>query len=283
MVAVGAPGSLITDFLRTFHTAAAAFSLVDRGRDRLPESPLDSTTYARRMARVHVYVDGFNLYHGLKEMAGHGPELTQWKWLDINALSQRLAPHDDVVGIRYFTARVKFSDVDAQKQDRQQVFLRALHTLPNVTVHYGTFLRKKKRVPLVDELGSWRYWAIRRLGLDLKRHADGGISIPIWKVEEKGSDVNLATYLLLDAFNDHFDRALLFTNDTDLCEPVRLVVQSMAKEVFIVNPRGHSQPAAALKKVASGVRTLRAAAVVASQFSNPMTDSVGEFTKPADW
>jgi hypothetical protein len=39
------------------------------------------------------------------------------------------------------------------------------------------------------------------------------------KVEEKGSDVNLASHLLLDAFQNSFDVGAVLSNDSDLVEP----------------------------------------------------------------
>ena len=45
-----------------------------------------------------VYIDGFNLYYrALKE--------TVYKWLDLGALFQELLPRNDIIGIKYFTAR----------------------------------------------------------------------------------------------------------------------------------------------------------------------------------
>jgi hypothetical protein len=49
----------------------------------------------------------------------------------------------------------------------------------------------------------------------------------VWKTEEKGSDVNLGVHLVRDAFKGHFDLAAVFTNDTDLVEPVRIVTQEL--------------------------------------------------------
>jgi uncharacterized LabA/DUF88 family protein len=55
--------------------------------------------------------------------------------------------------------------------------------------------------------------------------------------EEKGSDVNLASYLLLDAFNREYDLAVVVSNDSDLAEPIRLVRSEFGLRVRIVNPR----------------------------------------------
>jgi hypothetical protein len=51
------------------------------------------------MAKVNVYIDGFNLYYGA--LKG-----TPYKWLDLSRLCQTLLPSDTIHEIKYFTARV---------------------------------------------------------------------------------------------------------------------------------------------------------------------------------
>jgi hypothetical protein len=235
------------------------------------------------MSRVGVYVDGFNLYHGIKEMASHDGLAGSWKWLDLRALSRRLVPRDEVVQLRYFTARVRSVEADDGIAVRQQAYVRALETISEMTVHYGSFQTQKKRMPLVEGLSPGRRRLVRKLGLNLREHDDGAVTVRVWKVEEKGSDVNLATYLLVDAFHDVYDKALVFSNDTDLCEPIRFVVGERHREVVVVNPRGHRRPAAELAKVASATRGLRMAAVTSSQFPDVIQDAHGHIRKPSGW
>jgi uncharacterized LabA/DUF88 family protein len=63
----------------------------------------------------------------------------------------------------------------------------------------------------------------------------------VWvdKTEEKGSDVNLATHLLHDAFKKAFDVAVLITNDSDLVEPVKILRSDFHFPVGILNPHQH--------------------------------------------
>jgi hypothetical protein len=60
----------------------------------------------------------------------------------------------------------------------------------------------------------------------------------VWvdKTEEKGSDVNLASHLLRDAYGRRFEVAVLVTNDSDLAEPVRIVAQEIGLPVGLLNP-----------------------------------------------
>ena len=93
--------------------------------------------------RTRVYVDGFNLYYG----ALRG---TPFKWLDPVRVSALLLPSACMVDkVLYFTARVSGS-TDRYAPARQQVYLNALRTLPEVEVCFGNFLAKTVWRPLVN-------------------------------------------------------------------------------------------------------------------------------------
>jgi hypothetical protein len=49
------------------------------------------------MAKVNVYIDGFNLYYGAVKSS-------PFKWLDLAALCHRMLPADHIQSIKYFTA-----------------------------------------------------------------------------------------------------------------------------------------------------------------------------------
>lgn len=105
--------------------------------------------------------------------------------------------------IRYFTALVKGRANNPQQRQRQDIYIRALQTIPNLTVHLGSFQSKPKNMPRYDKLPKIKL-------------------VKVMKTEEKGSDVNLATYLLLDAFHNDYDSAMVVSNDSDLKEPIRV-------------------------------------------------------------
>lgn len=83
--------------------------------------------------RANVYVDGFNLYYGCVQG-------TPYKWLDLQRLARLLLPEYSVQRIRYFTARVQPRPGDVQQPQRQQTYIRALETIPHLSVHFGHFL-----------------------------------------------------------------------------------------------------------------------------------------------
>lgn len=190
--------------------------------------------------RVRLYVDGFNLYYRLLK----GNPGT--KWLDLNALGDRLFPSEEIVGIRYFTALIKPLD-DPRAPARQQVYLRALGTLANCTIHYGYFQLEAKRRVLKDPIPG------------LSRTVE--VVLP----EEKGSDVNLATELLVDAFKGRFDMAAVLTNDADLAAPIRVMEHDLGLPVTVVHPT--RWPAGELRKVnPSNIMRLSVSTVRQCQF-----------------
>ena len=98
-------------------------------------------------------------------------------------------------------------------------------------------------------------------------------------LEEKGSDVNLASHLLNDAWNGLFDAAAVISNDTDLVTPVQIVAAEQGKTVFIVSPSG--RVAFKLSQAASGVRHLRPKMLKGAQF--PATIPGTTISKPSSW
>jgi uncharacterized LabA/DUF88 family protein len=206
------------------------------------------------MSKVYVYVDGFNLYYGALKS-------TPYRWLNIGALSAAMLPGDQIAAIRYFTASVSARPGDPSQPQRQQMFLRALRTIPNLTIHYGQFRTRPTRLPLSNTT------PIKLVYVD--------------RTEEKGSDVNLASYLLLDGFKKSYETAVLITNDSDLETPVRFVRQELKLPIGILNP--HSTHSSCLRQYANFTKRIRQSDVAAAQFPNELTDAHGKFTKPPSW
>ena len=162
--------------------------------------------------RTYIYVDGFNLYYG----AVKG---TPCKWLDLKALFSRLlAPHHQILSIKYFTARITARDGDSGAPLRQDVYLRALQQyIPELSIHYGHFLSHPVKMPLAKPTAGHKF-------------------AEVIKTEEKGSDVNIALHLLNDAWHDRYDCAIVVSNDSDLAESLRMVRVERRKRIGIVTP-----------------------------------------------
>ncbi len=207
--------------------------------------------------RANIYVDGFNLYYGLRK--------SRYKWLDIGALCRLKLPTHTINQIRYFTANVKARPHDPGQPVRQQTYLRALKTTPNLSIKLGHFLTKD-------------IWMPRTACLSF--HLD---NVQVCKTEEKGSDVNLASYLLLDGFHRDFEIAFVVTNDSDLCEPIRMVTRELGLLVGVLNPHHYLKRSRALFNAASSFDQITLADLAACQFPPTLTDRKGAFTRPATW
>lgn len=205
----------------------------------------------------YVYVDGFNLYYGAVKD-------TPYKWLDINRMIQLILPKNQVLKIKYFTALVNARPQDPDQPIRQQIYLRALKTIPNLEIILGHFLTHPVRLPLVNPIPGQNLYA------------------EVIKTEEKGSDVNIATHLLYDGVKNAYGVAILISNDSDLVEPIKIVKNDLYKAVIVLNPN-LLYPSQELKKTATFVKDIRQGVLAVSQFPNTMQDNNGTFTKPAGW
>lgn len=209
-----------------------------------PEKPL----------RTIVYIDGFNLYYGLLKGSNH-------KWLNIEKLLKKYLDltKNEIIQIKYFTALVRSRPSDPNQHVRQEVYLRALRTIPYLEIIYGHFLSHNVRMP----------------------RADGQGMVEVIKTEEKKSDVNLAVHILHDAHTDRFDLAVLVSNDSDLSEPLRIVTGELNKKVGILNPQ--QRPSRELGQYALFKKKLRGSVAAACQFPETLNDAHGSFHKPGDW
>ena len=217
---------------------------------RLPQGSL-SFFQGWPIIRANVYIDGLNLYY--RALRG-----TPYRWLDVGKLTRLLLPQHDIRRIRYFTALVTNRPSDPTQAQRQQAYLRALQT-----VHYGHLLAKKKRRPLVQQPHT------------------GPRIVEVLDTEEKGSDVNLASYLLLDGFEYEYELAVVVSNDSDLELPIRLARTRLDKQVGVFDPS--RRRSFELHNAASWYRPLRRGPLSGSLFPDNFSDAQGQITKPKGW
>jgi hypothetical protein len=207
------------------------------------------------MSRVitNVYIDGMNLFYGCLKGS-------PYNWLDPVALSKSLVPNDEINTVHYFTAQVISTPRKPHAYIRQFIYLRALSTLPEVRIHLGYYRRDRVRMAVANPPPS---------------------TIEVLKTEEKGSDVNLATELLCDAFDQACQKQLVITNDSDLAGPIERVRQRFRMPVGIVNPGAGSRRTPRLS--GDFYRSIRPGALAASQLPAVLKDAAGPITKPLQW
>ncbi len=228
-------------------------------------------------------------------------------------LARQLVPAGHVVDtLKCFTVRVSGVS-DAGAPARQQAYLSALGTLPEVQIYFGSFLAKTVWRPLTNlpvagraihtpvvvmlpagnhqvsgsqasqtlPVGSYptASTGTSRRRRTVAPHPDAVIS-EVHTMEEKGSDVNLASHLLNDAWKGAFDAAVVMSNDTDLVTPIRMVTTERGKPVIVVCP-GRWQIAPKLMTVASRVRHIRRGMLRAAQFPPRLAGTT--ISKPQGW
>lgn len=211
--------------------------------------------------RTIVYIDGFNLYYGCLKN-------TPYKWLDLKLLFDQLLTDNEIVAIKYFTARVTPRDPEDKAADEQKAYLKALEKYrPEVKIYYGHFLDSVTTAKVhKPKEGIPKY-------------------VKVHKTEEKGSDVNLALHVLNDAWENAYDCAVIVSNDSDLSEALRLVKHNHNKKVGVIFPILHQdsrrRPSQQLKKYADFIKLIRKHVLENSQLPSPVPES--KIYKPKDW
>ena len=208
---------------------------------------------------TNVYIDGFNLYYGALKGS-------RYKWLDPRLLATNLLPGHEIARICYCTARLEPRQDDHGPRRRQNIYLRALRTLPNLDVLYGTFRRRIKRRPLVKPITGF----------------PNIVSILEW--EEKKTDVNLATEMIFDAVNGLCDQILVISNDTDLVRPIHRMRDDLGIKMVAVNPYRVIRTPREIFRAATRVVRIRESHLQRSQLPAVVKDARGRaITKPPTW
>jgi|ERR1035437_2257323 uncharacterized LabA/DUF88 family protein len=202
--------------------------------------------------RVVVYIDGFNLYFGLKTKGWR-----QFYWLNLLDLSRHLLkPHQALVQVKYFTSRIRD---DPPKERRQSTYIDALQTLPagEVQIIFGKYQSEIR--------------TCHSCGASYQSH------------NEKMTDVNIAVEMMADAFQNRFDTALLISADSDLTAPIATALRLFpSKRVAAAFPPARSSED--LKRVVSAHFTIGHGLLAKSIFSDSVVREDGFLlNRPASW
>lgn len=219
-------------------------------------------TIYQKILRTIIYIDGFNLYYGLRSKGWR-----KYYWLNLQCLSQKLLKLDQrLIAAKYFTARVsagnkatsgKAREKMESKRRRQAIYLDALDGLKDFMIFEGHYLAKT--ITCKNCGNSWL------------TH------------EEKMTDVNIATELIMDAHNDKFDVAMIISGDSDLVPPI-LAAQKTCPEKRIVIAFPPSRSSERLKQTASAFFTIGEANIRQSQFPEEIRRAEGVVLKrPEKW
>lgn len=204
------------------------------------------------MKRAFAFIDGFNLYY--RALKG-----TPFKWLNLRRMCELLIPEYSIKKIKYFTAPVSGKE-DAEKPVRQQAYLRALRTV-ECEIIMGKFLTREAPMRLAGDKSK---------------------TVIVTKTEEKGSDVNLASHLLIDGFAKLYDAAVVVSNDSDLTMPIKYVRDILGLGIVVINPDRYIA-SKSLAQAATAVRQLRVGVLEACQFPDVIYHAKGSIKKPTGW
>lgn len=194
-----------------------------------------------------IYIDGFNLYFGIVK-AG----LYQCKWLNLERLIKNISlPHQELIEINYFTSRVTN---DPDKQKRQTIFIEALETT-GIKIFYGHY--QSSAMECIRCGNIWRTY------------------------NEKMTDVNIATQMIMDAYQDRYDMAMLISGDSDLVPPIKAIHANFPnKRVFVAFPPKRYN--ASVASVAKGSFIIGRKKLVDSQFPDEVCKSSGFILRRPD-
>ncbi|WP_034356409.1 NYN domain-containing protein [Helicobacter jaachi] len=154
--------------------------------------------------RVLTYVDGFNLYHSIKDL---GDDFSYLKWQNLFKLSKTfLSKNDEIISLKFFTA---YPTWKPHSHKRHLAFVEILKDL-GIDVIEGSF--KTKEVFCTH-----------------CKHT-------FIKHEEKQTDVNIAVHIVNDIYRNKAEIIQLISGDTDLIPPLN-VAKNNAFKIHLVVPR----------------------------------------------
>lgn len=199
--------------------------------------------------KVIVYIDGFNLYHGIKTAFGD-----KYLWLNMMAMSQGfLRPEDELVAVRYFTTKV--IDQPA-KEARQSRLLKAMDA-SGVETHLGKFQRRTIECRKCH--ATWRSY------------------------EEKFTDVAIGVRMVEDAATRQCDRMILVSADSDLIPAIESVrrVNAGVRLIVAFPPKRQSVD---LRKLADGHFAIGEDTLRSALFPPVVTTADGyQIHQPREW
>jgi uncharacterized LabA/DUF88 family protein len=209
------------------------------------------------LARVSFFIDGFNVYHSLNDprYLDGTPKYRKYLWLDYSKfLTRHLRKQDTTSDIFYFSAYAHHRSKRAVRT--HQLLVNAWQST-GVTAVMGNFKQKD------------------RLCTNCRTYYPSH--------EEKETDVNIAIYLLNEAYKDSYDTAILVTNDTDLVPAITMLKDIQPhKRIGVLFPldRWSSE----LAQACDFVKHTKKRHLLKSQFSDPITLPSGyQFSKPPIW
>jgi uncharacterized LabA/DUF88 family protein len=163
--------------------------------------------------RVSFYIDGFNIYHRLRDY--QNKTNISYKWLNYKSLFLSLLKNNEILADIYFFTAIS-NDFGQESVLRHNKYITALE-LQGIKIIQGYFNKKQRkcRVEKCEYAGN-RYFPDR---------------------EEKQTDVNIALQILKDAVQDKYDKCFLMSGDNDFAPVLTSVMEICPnKRAGIITP-----------------------------------------------
>ena len=197
-----------------------------------------------------VYIDGYNLYHGMHSEFGRST-----LWLDVVQLAQSFRPAQRLVGVKYFSAPVLDNPA---AQGRQ--------------AHYIDALSAKYPQQFTPIMGRYQKKTITCFGCG-RQHQH---------YEEKETDVNIAVTLVSDAARHEMDTAILVSGDSDLAPAVR-AVSSIGAHLFVAAAFPPNRVSQHLRRLMPASFNVDRKRIKRLQLPDTFTAAGQTFSKPNYW
>lgn len=214
------------------------------------------------MDRYRAYFDGFSFYNGLTKP-------TNLKWCNLLKLCELMFPTKNIVKVKIFAANSKPLLDDPKAPDRQLIYFNALETVPKIRVYRYTYSPQWRYLPLYSELKKKKL-----------------VKAQVFSYQEKGADVNMAIHIIRDAALDLYDSAIVFTNDLDFEETIKMARHEFGRRVYVVttNLEGIRKPSMPLITASTNNYFVTTKLLVDSQFPDPIkVKGKNPIRKPKSW
>jgi uncharacterized LabA/DUF88 family protein len=191
--------------------------------------------------------------------------------------------------VTYCTARVDAGTNPSAHVD-QDVYLKALLATGSVDwIEYGTYVARTKTGLLATDDPHTRRPVVLKSEWPVMIRDASGADVPTASfmvrylhLEEKGSDVNLASQLLLDVLSSAVDAVVVVSNDSDLAFPIKAVRDRVP--VGLVNPRNGYTAGDLTGRKSDGVGDHWWWKLNSGFYQrHQLPDPAGRFTKPTGW
>jgi uncharacterized LabA/DUF88 family protein len=202
--------------------------------------------------RLIVYVDGFNLYNGLKDGFGK-----RYLWLDLVKLVSELRPDSDLVHVKYFTSPVEGRSETKQRQLHYQYAMKSLNR-NRVRITQGR--HESREVECLSCRKTWQHY------------------------EEKETDVNIAVNIVQDAYSDAADDFIIISGDTDLIPAIKMA-QSVKKDLFVAAAFPPERFSKMLKRLMPSSFIISENKFRAAQLPDSFVDNLDQrtYSRPPGW